>query len=63
MHSKSNARSNFFSQEGYKPYYMSRVRCLGSLSRDERDVFWMILLIMKENYQLSLYTGGFWVDK
>ena len=25
--------------------------------------FGMILLIVMENYQLSLYTGGFWVDK
>jgi len=39
---------------------------MGSLvtfSRDEEGGFGMILLIMMENYQLSLYTGGFWVDK
>ena len=27
------------------------------------NVFRMILLIVKENYQLSLYTGEFWVGK
>jgi len=52
-----------FSQEEYKPYYISREGSLVTISRDEKGAFGMILLIVKKNYQLSIYIVRFWMDK
>ena len=55
----SDFRSNFFSKDGCKPYYMSRLGSLVTFIRVEQERFGIILLIVKENNHLSLYTGNY----